>query len=141
MSKILHTIKAWLYLNMLTKDNPHDYIARVISERSLSTKDICESAVERGGADISAASMEHAVNLFLKEMGYQLCNGFSINTGWFTAVSQILGTFDSVTATYNDEKHSVVFEFHQGATLRKELENVTVEILGVAETGIVIHKY
>jgi hypothetical protein len=31
-----------------------------------------------------------------------------------------------------------LFEFHQGALLRKELETVTVEILGVAETGIVI---
>jgi hypothetical protein len=138
MVKILHTIKAWLYKNLLTKDKPNDYIARVISERSLSIKDICESAVARGGADISAPSMEHGVNLFLKEMGYQLCNGFSINTGWFTAVAQILGTFESITETYDDDKHTVMFEFHQGATLRKELENVTVEILGVAETGVMI---
>jgi hypothetical protein len=32
----------------------------------------------------------------------------------------------------------LLFEFHQGATLRKELENVTVEILGVADTDAVI---
>jgi hypothetical protein len=138
MVKILHTIKAWLYKNLLTKDNPNDYIARVNSERSLGIKDICESAVSRGGADVSAASMEHGVNLFLKEMGYQLCYGFYINTGWFTASVHIRGVFDSPNETFNPEKHTILFEFHQGATLRKELENVTVEVLGVAETGSMI---
>ncbi|MDR0606683.1 MAG: DUF4469 domain-containing protein, partial [Bacteroidales bacterium] len=138
MAKILHKIKAWLYKNLLTKDNPNDYIARVNSERSLGIKDICEAAVSRGGADISAASMEHGVNLFFNEMSYQLCDGYSINTGWFIASVHIHGTFDSPNETFNPEKHTVLFEFHQGATLRKELENVTVEILGVAETGIII---
>jgi hypothetical protein len=138
MANILHRIKAWLYKNVLTKENPNDYIAKVYSERSLGIKDICESAVSRGGADISSSSMEHAVNLFLKEMGYQLCDGFSINTGWFTASVLIRGVFDSPAETFNPEKHTVLFEFRQGATLRKELENVTVEILGVAETGAMI---
>jgi hypothetical protein len=113
-------------------------MARVSSERSLNVNDICESAVSRGGADISAASMEHAVNLFFKEMGYSLCDGFSVNTGWFTAGVHIKGVFDSPTESFNPEKHTILFEFHQGVRLRKELETVTVEILGTAETGIVI---
>ena len=82
---ILHKIKAYLYENLLTKDNPNDYIARTVSERSLSVKQICEAAVNRGGADVSAPAMEHATELFLKEMAYQLCDGYSINTGYFTA--------------------------------------------------------
>jgi hypothetical protein len=82
--------------------------------------------------------MEHAVELFFKEMAYQLCDGYSINVGVFTASVHIKGVFDSPTETFNPEKHTVLFEFHQGALLRKELETVTVEILGAAETGIVI---
>ena len=39
----MHKIKAGLYDNALT-ENPNDFIARVLSERSLSVKDICESA-------------------------------------------------------------------------------------------------
>ncbi|MDR2651100.1 MAG: hypothetical protein LBC68_02120 [Prevotellaceae bacterium] len=62
MIQILHKIKAYLYDNALT-DDPNDFVARVNSERSLSVKDICESATLRGGADISADAMEHAVNL------------------------------------------------------------------------------
>ncbi|MDR1348481.1 MAG: DUF4469 domain-containing protein [Prevotellaceae bacterium] len=138
MATVLHKIKAWLYDNLLTQDNPNDYIARVISERSLNVNDICESAVARGGADVSAAAMEHAVNLFLKEMGYRLCDGFSINTGWFTASVHIRGVFDNPNEKFDPQKHTVLFEFHQGATLRKELEMVGVDILGIAETGVAV---
>jgi len=31
---ILHKIKGYLYDNLLTKDNPSDFIARTMSERS-----------------------------------------------------------------------------------------------------------
>jgi len=130
----LHTIKAQLYDNALT-ENPNDFVARVQSERSLNVKDVCRAATTRGGADISAASMEHAVGLFLKEMGYSLCDGFSINTGWFTASVSIKGVFDSPTEKFNPSKHTVLFDFKQGSLLRKELGSVTVVISGVAATA------
>ena len=75
-----HRIKANLYDNVLTED-PFDLMARVMAERSLNVRNVCESAITRGGATITAASMEHVVNLWFKEMAYQLCNGFSVNTG------------------------------------------------------------
>jgi hypothetical protein len=133
----MHTIKARLYENLFTPD-PDDFSIRTISERTLNVRNICEAAASRGGADVSAPAMEHSVNLFFKEMGYQLCDGFSVNTGWFTAGPQVRGVANNPREQYNKEKHTLLFEFHQGATLRKELENVTVEILGVANTGAVI---
>ena len=129
-----HSIKAVLLDNPLT-DDPNDFSARVVSERSLSIKNICESAYTRGGADISAASMQHATESFLKEMAYLLCDGFSVNTGYFTAVPSIKGTFNSPTENFNPDKHSILFQFNQGSALRKELSTVEVEILGVIETG------
>jgi len=135
---ILHKIKAYLYDNQLTKDNPNDFIARTVSERSLSVKQICESAVNRGGADISASAMEHATELFLKEMAYQLCDGFSVNTGYFTANTQIRGVFDSPSETFNSEKHSILFQFNQGEKLRAEIPNIEINILGVADASSAI---
>jgi hypothetical protein len=128
---------AWLYLNLLTPDK-NDYVIRPVTSRTLNVRQISESAASRGGADISASAMEHAVNLFLPEMGFLLCDGFSINTGWFTAAPHVKGTADSPTEQYNKDKHTLLFEFHQGALLRKELENVTVEFLGLAETDAVV---
>jgi nucleoid DNA-binding protein len=139
MATILHKIKCFLYDNILT-DNPNDFIARVNSERSFDVKDVCTSAVTRGGADISAAAMEHAVNLFLKEMAYNLCDGFSINTGWFTASAHIKGVFDSPNETFNRDKHTLSFDFQQGSQLRREIDNVAVEILGVADHALSIAK-
>lgn len=129
-----HSIKARLHQNFLTED-PNDYSARVDSERSLSIRDVCNSAVSRGGAPTSAESMEHNVELFLKEMAYQLCDGYSVNTGYFTAGVLIKGVFNSPSETFDPEKHSVLFRFNQGALLRQEISNINVEILGVADTA------
>ena len=134
---VLHTIKAWLYENLLT-DEQNDFTARVSAERSLSVRDICESAVERGGADINAAAMEHAVDLFHKEMAYRLCDGFSVNTGWYNASIHIKGVFASPTEAFDPGKHTVAVEFRQGAELRRELGMVGVDIQGKAESGFFI---
>jgi hypothetical protein len=134
---VLHTIKAWLYENLLT-DNKNAYTARVKAERSLSVRDLCASAVERGGADIGAPAMEHAVDLFHKEMVYRLCDGFSVNTGWYHASIHIKGVFPSPTEPFDPGKHSVVVEFRQGVDLRKELGMVSVDIAGKAEAAFFI---
>jgi hypothetical protein len=125
-----------LYENVLTKDDPNDYIARVVPERSLSVKDISESAAARGGADVSAAAIEHAVNLWLKEMAYQLCNGFSVNTGYFLAVALILGPFRSLAEKFDRKKHKLMIDFRQGEIMRKELATAEVDILGAADVNL-----
>lgn len=128
----LHRIKAFLYDNPLTED-PNDLVARVSGEHSLDVEKICVAAVVRGGADISAESMKHAAELFLREMSYQLCDGFGINTGYFTAGVHIKGVFTEADRRLDPERHSILFEFHQGALLREELSRVHVDILGLAE--------
>ena len=138
MENVRHKIRAYLYDNLLTQDNPNDFIARVSSERSLNTKEVCTSAVARGGSDVSASSMEHSVELFFKEMAYQLCDGFSVNTGYFTATPLIKGIFDSANESFNTQKHSILFQFNQGDKLRAEIPNIEVDILGVAESGAAI---
>jgi hypothetical protein len=133
---ILHRVKAYLYDNLLTKDKPNDLIARVVAERSLDVKDICQSAVARGGADITAPAMEHAVNLFHEEMAYRLRDSFSINTGWYTAGVHVRGTFNSPGEKFTPGKHTLLFEFHQGALLRENLDTIEVQILGMADASI-----
>ena len=137
MSKTRHTIKAYLYDNLLTPD-PNDFTARVSSERSLSVADICHSAATRGGADVSDAAMSHAVELFLKEMAYRLCDGFAVNTGYFTAMPVVRGVFLNPNETFDPQRHTLQFQFTQGELMRREIEDVEVKIMGVAETGLSI---
>ena len=133
----LHKIKASLHDNVLTED-PNDFIARVAAEKSLSIEDVCQSAADRGGADISASAMGHAVQLWLKEMAYRLCDGFSINAKWFSVQANIKGVFNSPNEKFNPEKHTISFDFNQGSLLRKEIGSVEVEITGVAENALSI---
>ena len=137
MSKTRHTIKAYLYDNLLTPD-PNDFVARVSSERSLSVADICHSAATRGGADVSDAAMSHAVELFLKEMAYRLCDGFAVNTGYFTAMPVVRGVFLNPNETFDPQRHTLQFQFTQGELMRREIEDVEGKIMGVAETGLYI---
>lgn len=131
---LLHKIRAALYLNLLTED-PNDYSAKVISERTLDVKKICAEAVTRGGAQTTAETMENNVNLFFKEMGYQLCNGYYVNTGYFTAGAHVRGVFNKKDEQFDPEKHSILFQFNQGEMLRKEIPSVEVQITGVADSS------
>jgi len=131
-------IRAHLYDNTLTADDAHDFIARAEIMRSLTVKDICDSAVTRGGADISAAAMEHAVELFHKETAYLLSNGFAANTSLYHAAARIKGVFNSPVETFDHEKHSIDINFNQGDLIRKEMDDVEVDVRGLASTDAYI---
>ena len=127
-------IRAHLYDNTLTTEDAHDFIARAEIMKSLTVKDICESAVDRGGADISAPAMEHAIELFNKEAAYLLSNGFAANTSLFHAAARIKGVFNSSMETFNHEKHTIDIHFNQGDLVRKEMNDVEVDVRGLAST-------
>jgi hypothetical protein len=132
-----HKIRAELYDNVLTED-PNDFAARVIADKPLNSIDVCNYATQRGGADVSAKAMNHAVDLFLGEMVYLLCNGFTVNTGVFSVRPKIKGVFNKATEQFNPEKHKISFDFNQGLKLRRELANVSVEITGVSKVTFFI---
>ena len=136
--EVHHKIKAYLYENPLTKETTHDYIARAISEQSLTVRQVCAAAVLRGSADVSASVMEHVVEQFLKEMSYQLCDGFSVNTGYFKAGVHIKGAFQNPTDTFDPNIHSISFRFQQGEKMRAEIPNIQIDIMGVAEAQAAI---
>jgi nucleoid DNA-binding protein len=137
MATILHRVKAILFPNLLTED-PDDFYAKVISERTLSTDDICESAVGRGNAPTTKEAMKINVELFFKEMCYLLKDGYSVNTEYFIVTPHIKGVFRSVRDKFDRMRHSLYFLFNQGEILRRESSEVEVEITGTGEIGIII---
>lgn len=132
MADTLHRIKAFLYENQLT-DDPDDYTAKVSSERSLGIADVCKSAVGRGGAPGTAGAMEQNVRFFLKEMIYLACDGFSVNTEYFTLDMQIKGVFNSTTEKFDPAKHSIYFRYNQGEASRQLIPTVEVQVMGLAD--------
>lgn len=73
-------------------------------------------------------------------MAYQLCDEHSVNTGYFTANTLIKGVFNSPSEIFTTDKHSIIFQFNQGETLRKELPSIQVEMKGVADSSLSIEQ-
>lgn len=134
--QILHQVKAQLYDNPLTTENENDYIARVHSEHALTLDEVCQSAFNRGGAELPVDVLNYAAGAVLKEMAFLLCDGYAINTGYFTASPHIRGVFNSPGDHFDPKRHTLLVEMHQGSLLREELQQVKVEILGVADPGL-----
>lgn len=134
---ILHEVEIYLYENFLTPD-PTDYMARIETLRTMGLRDVCESSVLRGGADISAPAMFHASELMLKEMAYRLCDGFSINFGYFSISLKIRGVFTSPTDTFDPQRHTLMFQITPGELLRRELPSIQMKMMGVKKDAIYI---
>ena len=134
---ILHVVEVYLYENFLTPD-PNDYVGRVETTRTLGLRDVCESSVLRGGADINASAMFHASELMFKEMAYLLCDGFSVNMGYFSISLKIRGVFTNPTDTFDAKRHSLLFQITPGELLRRELPNIQMKMMGVKKDAMYI---
>jgi hypothetical protein len=81
--------------------------------------------------------VEH-VKQFLDEAAYQLCDGFAVNTGYFSIHPNVGGTFDKATEGHDTGKHPVTFRFRTRTPLRSLAEHITVEVEGIADvTGYI----
>jgi hypothetical protein len=133
LRNILHTVKAWLYLNYL--EHGGKYIARAKTERTLTTEQVCTEAVTRGGSNLNYNTMVDAVKAYFDEMFYQLADGFSVQNDYFSIHPKIGGTFEHATDGVDKEKNHVDVTFRKRQELRDILSRITVEIEGVAEGG------
>jgi hypothetical protein len=95
----------------------------------------------RGGYEGSYDEAVKTVHYFFKEMMYQLCDGFSVNTGWFTVNVHIGGLFHSVKEPFDPKKHPVAFKFHPTKAMRKLTELIEITISGHVDEPAYISEF
>jgi hypothetical protein len=134
VKEVLHRIRAKLYPNYLPNVEG-DYIARTENEAALNIEQVCAALKTRGGFSGDYGNLVSNTKAFFEEAAYQLCDGFSINTGYYSIHPNISGTFNSAKEVYNQTKNPVRFRFRTQAKLRRLAEFVTVEIKGVADVN------
>lgn len=123
----LHHLQAYLYDNNF--NNPTgEKIARIVNPQTLSIEDIARQATTRGGSSVSETVMIQAVNDFLQEMAYALCDGYNVNTGWFYAHPEVRGTFHPGDNSLDPNKHHVCIDLRQGTKMQEMLSQVSVKI-------------
>ena len=125
---ILHEVEVFLYKSHIVGGG---YTAKVGSERTLSLRDVAESATLRGRADLTASTLEHATETIFKEAAYLLCDGFSVNFGYFQISLKIRGIFDSPDDMYDPERHSLLFQITPGELLSCNLPSINLKMRGL----------
>jgi hypothetical protein len=139
-NEVLHRIRVKLYPNYLPKVEGA-YIARTDNEASLTIEEVCAAGKSRGGFTGSYDDFVEHVHQFFNEAAYQLCDGFAVNTGYFSVHPNVGGTFDKATEGHDTDKHPVTFRFRTRAPLRALAEHVAVEIEGLADSSGYIDEF
>ncbi|MDR0314104.1 MAG: DUF4469 domain-containing protein [Treponema sp.] len=116
------------------------WFARVNNEAILSIEEIAASLKDRGGFTGSYNDLVNHVRQFLDEMAYQLCNGYAVNTGYFSIHPNVGGVFKSQHEEPNPKEHPVSFSFHARLPLRKLARQIEVKLeTGVKPPGSIVH--
>ena len=134
VTEVLHRIRVKLYPNYLPNVEGA-YIARTDSEASLSIEQVCAALKNRGGYGGDYEDLVEAVKQFFDEAAYQLCDGFAVNTGYYSIHPNVGGTFNSVTDIHDHQKHPISFRFRINNKLRKLVEHIAVDIEGIADAS------
>jgi hypothetical protein len=133
VAEVLHEIRAKLYHNYLLNAEGK-YIARAQVQKTLSVEEVCAAAVSRGGVTIPYADLVEAVYAYLKEMAYDLANGFGVGNPYYAIHPKITGTFADALSGIDPEKNKPDFTFCKRKGLRDLTDRITIVIDGVAET-------
>jgi hypothetical protein len=128
----LHRIRVKLIQNNLSPAYG-GYIGRVSNEGELSLEEVAAAAKKRGDFTGSHHDMAEHVRQFLQEMVYKLCDGHTVNVGWFSIKPTVGGIFESEDGEFEPKKHPVSFRFRVRDPLRNLAQHIVIEVEGPAD--------
>ena len=137
---VKHRIKVKLYPNYLPQVEGA-YIARTSNEGILSIEQVCAALVSRAGFKGDYETMVDYVKKFYDEVAYQICDGFAVNNGYYSIHPNIGGTLNSPNDAHNNKKNPISFRFRSRAMLNKLVDQIAVEIEGIADANGYIDEF
>jgi hypothetical protein len=137
---ILHKIKVKLYPSYF-RNIEGTFYARTDNEATLSLEDVCTTLKNRGGYYGKFDDLLDHVRQFFDELAYQICDGYAVNTGYFSIHPNIGGTFNTDKEAHDHNKHPVTFRFRTRRPLRALAQAITVEVQGIADVAGCIDEF
>ena len=136
INEVLHKIEAKLYPNYLGKGEGA-YVARAKAEAPLSIEDVCAGAKIRGGFSGQYDDLVEHAHVFIRELIYQLLDGFSVQIGTFFSLHcKIGGTFHGANDHIGADNLHIAFRTLNH--LKQLLLQVKIENEGLAGDGAYI---
>jgi hypothetical protein len=124
--EVLHRIRVTLHKSNLPNAKGA-YYSRTDSEAELSIEDVAASAIKRGGVTGSHREFSLHAREFFDELAYLLCDGFAVNTGYFSIYPAVKKLFKGRHEAYDSKNHEITFRFRIRAPLRRLAGLITVE--------------
>jgi len=131
VKQVTHRIRVKLYHNYFPKGEA--YIARTDSEATLNIDQVCAALRDRGGFTGDFEDLADYVKQFFNEAAYQLCDGFTVNTGYFSIYPNLGGTFKTVHETPDPKTHPLTFRFRPLKPLRDLAGGIHIVVDGLAD--------
>ena len=138
--EVMHSIGIRLYPSYLPGCEKA-YVARTVNDASLSIEDVCTSLSKRGGFTGEYKDLVNHVKQYLDEAVYQLCDGYSINTGYFSMHPNVGGIFKDVHDKPEEEKNPLTIRFQQLKPLRNAVNAIRIVSQGLAATKAHIREF
>jgi hypothetical protein len=131
VNEVVHRVRVKLYPSHLPAVKGL-YIARTSNEKALRVEDVCAALKNRAGFTGDYSTLVENVKAYFDEAAYQLCDGYAVNTGYFSLYPNIGGTFKSLHDTFDREEHPLTFRLRIGSRFRRlaKAVNIAVEGLG-----------
>jgi hypothetical protein len=125
--EVLHRIRIKLHQSNLPQAKGAFY-PRTDSEAELSIDDVSASAVKRGGVTGSRRDFSRHVHEFFDELAYLICDGFAVNTEYFSIYPVVKKLFKSEYEAYNSKNHQISFRFRAHEPLRRLAKFIDIEV-------------
>jgi hypothetical protein len=132
VSEKMNNIRVKLYPNNFKKVDGL-YIARNESETSLNIEDIIAYMKKRAGFTGSTKDAIDHVRMFLTETMYQLCNGKTVDMGYYSIYPNVGGSFNSVDDARDHLKNPVSFRFRCRKAMRELAKDTGVIITALSD--------
>jgi hypothetical protein len=127
--------KVWLRLNLLTKDVKNDYVAEVSTTgKTLRNEDIAQ-IIKDEGSELQYETLLDILNHSDRLRRDRIQQGYSVQTGVCHITPRVAGNWLGSSEPFDPRKHKITCDLTAPAELRKALEEVGVEVLGVKESG------
>jgi len=134
-NKVLHHIRVRLFPSNLPASKKAWY-ARTVNEAELTIEDVAAAIVKRGEFTGNYHDLVKHVREFLDEAVYQLCDGFAVNTGYFSIHPVVGGFFASERE--NPRGHPVRFRFRTRKPLNDIVRHIAVEVDPSMDCGNIV---
>ena len=138
--EVMHSIAIKLHPNHLP-GYEKTYIARTVNDATLSIEDVCTSLSKRGGFTGEYKDLVNYVKQYLNEAVYQLCDGYAINTGYFSIHPNVGGIFKDIHDDPDEKKNELTIRFQPLKQLRDAVKTIRIVNQGLAVNNAQIKEF